>query len=227
MPSLFNEIEAAAEGVLPDADLKRLTSASDRAKLAIEEYQGFLRETLATAVDDWALGGDAYDDLIGLRAFDGLDADQILEVGEQQLAENKAKRIDAAWEIDPTVDEPAVVDRIKRDHPDTFEEALEAYRDVMVRARQHLIDREIVSVPDDERISVIATPEYLRNVIPFAAYFEPPKFDPNPAGIYVVTPSVGGDPNAMREHNRSAISNTSIHEAYPGHHLQLSVAAAT
>ena len=94
----------------------------------------------------------------------------------------------------------------------------------MVRARQHLIDREIVSVPDDERISVIATPEYLRNVIPFAAYFEPPKFDPNPAGIYVVTPSVGGDPNAMREHNRSAISNTSIHEAYPGHHLQLSVA---
>ena len=224
MPSLFNEIIAAAEGVLPDADLKRLTSASDRAKQAIEEYQGFLRETLATAVDDWALGGDAYDELIGLRAFDGLDADQILEIGEQQLAENKAKRIDAAWEIDPTVDEPTVVDRIKRDHPDTFEEALEAYRDVMVRARQHLIDRKIVTVPADERINVIATPEYLRNVIPFAAYFDPPKFDSNPSGIYVVTPSVGADPNAMREHNRSAISNTSIHEAYPGHHLQLSVA---
>jgi uncharacterized protein (DUF885 family) len=29
---------------------------------------------------------------------------------------------------------------------------------------------------------------------------------------------------AMREHNRSSISNTSIHEAYPGHHLQLAVA---
>jgi uncharacterized protein (DUF885 family) len=29
----------------------------------------------------------------------------------------------------------------------------------------------------------------------------------------------------MREHNYSSISNTSIHEAYPGHHLQLSVAA--
>jgi uncharacterized protein (DUF885 family) len=28
----------------------------------------------------------------------------------------------------------------------------------------------------------------------------------------------------MREHNFSSISNTSIHEAYPGHHLQLSVA---
>ena len=28
----------------------------------------------------------------------------------------------------------------------------------------------------------------------------------------------------MREHNFSSISNTSIHEAYPGHHLQLAVA---
>ena len=94
----------------------------------------------------------------------------------------------------------------------------------MLRARQHLIDRDIVTVPDDERIDVIPTPEYLRNVIPFAAYFDPPKFDDNPSGIYIVTPSVNDDPNAMREHNYSAISNTSIHEAYPGHHLQLSVA---
>ena len=28
----------------------------------------------------------------------------------------------------------------------------------------------------------------------------------------------------MREHNRASISNTSIHEAYPGHHLQLDIA---
>ena len=93
-----------------------------------------------------------------------------------------------------------------------------------MRARQHLVDRELVTVPDDERIDVIATPEYLRNVIPFAAYFEPAAFDPDPKGIYIVTPSVGGDPNAMREHNYASISNTSIHEAYPGHHLQLDTA---
>ena len=81
-----------------------------------------------------------------------------------------------------------------------------------------------MSVPDDERLEVIPTPEYLRNVMPFAAYFDAPKFDANPQGLYIVTPSVDGDPAAMREHNRSSISNTSIHEAYPGHHLQLSVA---
>jgi uncharacterized protein (DUF885 family) len=79
-------------------------------------------------------------------------------------------------------------------------------------------------VPPDERIAVVETPEYLRSLLPFAAYFDPPKFDPNPSGIYVVTPSVGNNPRAMREHNYSSISNTSLHEAYPGHHLQLSVA---
>jgi uncharacterized protein (DUF885 family) len=94
----------------------------------------------------------------------------------------------------------------------------------MQRARAHILDRDLVSIPGDERIEVMETPDYLRNVIPFAAYFAPAVFDPDAKGLYVVTPSVHGDPNAIREHNRAAISNTSIHEAYPGHHLQLDVA---
>ena len=95
----------------------------------------------------------------------------------------------------------------------------------MLRARQHLIDRDLVSIPEDESIDVIETPVYLHNVIPFAAYFEPAKFDRTQTGIYVVTPSVGDNAGAMREHNYASISNTSIHEAYPGHHLQLTVAS--
>ncbi len=124
----------------------------------------------------------------------------------------------------PTADEATVIDRIKRDQPTDFDSALDAYRDAMLRSRAYLIEHDLVTVPDDERIDVIATPEYLRNVVPFAAYFEPAAFDAHPKGIYVVTPSVGHDPDAMREHNVSSISNTSIHEAYPGHHLQLDTA---
>ena len=61
---------------------------------------------------------------------------------------------------------------------------------------QHLIEHDLVTIPDDERIEVIATPEYLRSVMPFAAYFEPAPFDADAKGIYVVTPSVDGDPGA-------------------------------
>jgi uncharacterized protein (DUF885 family) len=35
---------------------------------------------------------------------------------------------------------------------------------------------------------------------------------------------VDGEAGAMREHNYASISNTSLHEAYPGHHHQLSAA---
>jgi uncharacterized protein (DUF885 family) len=223
LPSFFDEIVAAGTD-LPEPDRRRLRAAADRARRALGEYTGWLDASLDAGTDDWVLGRERYDELVGLRAFDSLDADAILAIGEEQLASNKAARVAAAREIDAEAEESAVIDRIKDDHPATFEEALETYRDVMVRSRQHLIDHQIVTVPDDERIDVVPTPEYLRNVVPFAAYFSPPKFDPNPKGIYIVTPSVGNDPNAMREHNRSAISNTSIHEAYPGHHLQLSVA---
>jgi uncharacterized protein (DUF885 family) len=94
----------------------------------------------------------------------------------------------------------------------------------MRRARAYLIERRLVSIPDDERIEVIETPEYLRNVVPFAAYFSPAAFDRDSKGVYIVTPSVHDDAGAIREHNRASISNTSIHEAYPGHHLQLDAA---
>jgi uncharacterized protein (DUF885 family) len=223
LPSFFSEIEAAGSG-LPAAERRRLTEAADAARAAIGDYAAWLKQSLADGTDEWALGREPYDELVGLRAFDGLDADAILEIGEDQLETQKAARIRAAMEIDDRATETDVIARLKADHPATFGEALEAYRDAMVRARQHLIDHDIVTVPDDERIDVIQTPEYLRNVIPFAAYFSPPKFDPRPKGIYIVTASVDNDPNAMREHNYSSISNTSIHEAYPGHHLQLHVA---
>jgi uncharacterized protein (DUF885 family) len=225
LPSFIDEILAAA-AVLKEPERNRLTRAADGARAAITEYATWLRGSLAGGTDEWALGRERYDALVGLRAFDGLDADAILEIGWNQLAENKAARVAAAKEIDPAVDEPTVIDRIKSDHPATFEEALEGYRDAMLRAREHLIEHDIITVPETERIAVLPTPDYLRNVVPFAAYFEPPKFDRDPSGIYIVTPSVGDDPNAMREHNYSSISNTSIHEAYPGHHLQLSVSTA-
>ena len=61
----------------------------------------WLEGTLADGTDDWAIGRERHDALVAHRAFDGLDADAILELGWQQLAEEKAARIAAAREIDP------------------------------------------------------------------------------------------------------------------------------
>jgi uncharacterized protein (DUF885 family) len=224
MPFLFDEIKAAGHGVLDEKAQLRLDKAVQTASAATAAYVEHLKAGMGSTVENWAMGSKDYDELVGLRAFDGLDASQILEIGYEQLALNKEARVEAARKIDASVPESIVVDRVKSRQPANFDAALAAYKDAMLRARAYIIEHDIVTMPPGEQISVIPTPEYLRAVIPFAAYFEPPKFDKHPAGIYIVTPSVGDDPNAMREHNFASISNTSVHEAYPGHHLQLSAA---
>ena len=224
MPGFFGEIKAAGQGVLDERAQARLDKAVEKASAAVADYVAGIKSKMGSTVESWALGSDALDQLVGLRAFDGLDTAQILEIGHQQLALNKAARVEDARGIDPAVAESVVIDRVKSNHPATFDVALAAYEDAMNRARAHIVARDIVTLPAGEAISVRPTPEYLRMVIPFAAYFEPAKFDKHPSGIYIVTPSVGDDPNAMREHNYASISNTSVHEAYPGHHLQLSAA---
>ncbi len=217
-------LDAAAGAYGDDSRYERLERAADRAKSALEDYARWIRDRLPTAGSRFALGREQLDELIALRAFDGLTADQILDIGWQQLELNHKARRSAAAEIDPSAPELEVLERVKGDHPATFDEALAEYRDVMARARAFVEDRGLATIPADAPLDIIATPEYLRRMTPFAAYFAPAAFDHPRRGIYIVTPSVDGDPGAMLEHNRASISNTSIHEAYPGHHLQLSAA---
>ncbi len=225
MPGLFAEVSTAGAGVLDEREAIRLDRAVAKANGALDAYVTWLDGTLASSTDDWALGRDPYDELVRRRSFGDLDADAILAIGWDQLRTSLDARREAARELDPDRDTLAVIDRLKDDRPATFDDALEGYRDAMRRARAHILERDLASIPPDEVLEVIETPEYLRSVMPFAAYFNPARFDADQRGLYVVTPAVDNDPNAMREHYWASISNTSIHEAYPGHHLQLAVAA--
>ena len=97
----------------------------------------------------------------------------------------------------------------------------------MWRARDYIAEHDLATLPTYDVLEVVPTPRHMRSLLPLAAYFDPAAFDRPPRGTYVVTPSVDDDPGAMREHNWSSIVNTSVHEAYPGHHLQLSAALST
>jgi uncharacterized protein (DUF885 family) len=93
----------------------------------------------------------------------------------------------------------------------------------MDEARAFVFENDLATPPDRDRLLVVETPSFLRHVIPLAAYNWPAPFEADPVGIYMVTPP--GSPELWREHNYASISSTSVHEAYPGHHLQHAAAA--
>jgi len=223
LPGFLDTIVSAARAEGGDAALSaRLEAAVSATKAALEEHRRWLQDDILPRADaEWKTGPERFEELVRLRELEA-DADEILAVGEELLASEKSARDDLSREIDPTASLEEVADLVKDDHAATFAESLIEYREAMDRARAFVVERGLATPPEEDHLNVIETPSFIRHLIPFAAYYEPAKFDPTPVGTYIVTPP--SSPEMMREHNRASISNTSVHEAYPGHHLQLSAA---
>ncbi len=226
LPTLVHEIVTSARERWPAGSprLVRLESAAHATRDAVVDYCAWLESALDQARGQFPLGEAALDELLSRRALDGLATDDILAIGWQQLAEQHEMRAAAGRAIDPGLSEQDAVDRVKSDGPDDFGSALAGYRDAMWRARRFIEEHDLATLPPDDHIEVLPTPLHMRSLIPLAAYFEPAAFDRPLRGVYIVTPSVDDDPRAMREHNWASIVNTSVHEAYPGHHQQFSAA---
>ena len=223
MPGFLDTILSAARAESGDEELTtRLASAADATKAALDEHAGWLRDdVLPRATGDWKAGPERFEEMVRLRELEA-DADEILAVGEELLVSEKAARDELCAEIEPGASPAEVADIVKDDHAATFAEALNEYRGSMDLARAFVVEHGIATPPEEDHLNVIETPSFIRHLIPFAAYYDPARFDQTPVGTYIVTPP--SEPQMMREHNRSSISNTSVHEAYPGHHLQLSAA---
>jgi uncharacterized protein (DUF885 family) len=223
LPGFLDIINAAAasEGA-DDSLVARLGAASEAAKAALEDHVGWLRdEVLPRADGAWAAGPERFEEMLRLREL-GASGDEILAVGEELLVTEKAARDALGPELDPGASPAEVLDLVKNDHAETFATSLAEYRASMDAARAFVATHGIATLPEEDHLEVIETPSFIRHLVPFAAYYDPAKFDPVPVGTYIVTPPSSAE--MMREHNRSSIGNTSVHEAYPGHHLQLSAA---
>jgi len=223
LPSFLDTIVAAARSeVGEDAVTRRLVDAVEAAQRALGEHLDWLRDDVLPGADAaWSAGAERFEEMVRLRELEA-DGDEILAVGEELLVSEKAAREAVCAEIDPTLTPEEVADLVKDDHAGTFAESLNEYREAMDAARAFVVEQGIATPPEEDHLNVIETPAFVRHLIPFAAYYQPARFDPSPVGTYIVTPP--SSPDMMREHNRSSIMNTSVHEAYPGHHLQLSAA---
>jgi uncharacterized protein (DUF885 family) len=197
----------------------RLRSAADDAKKSIGEYRNWLEQILPEVSEEYAISRELYDKLIELRRL-GFTTSEILSLGEKYLEEYRRELEGLASRIKPGAGVGEVRDFIKGKHPETFEEAFDLYSRAMGDARKFVVQRGVASIPPGERLKVEETPIFIRHLIPFAAYLPPAPFEKDQTGHYFVTP-IEDKPEMLREHSYASIINTSVHEAYPGHHLHL------
>lgn len=224
LPMLFKLVQMLAKqnDSFDKDEISELNEAINEADSALENYVGWLKERKRDAKSDYAIGEEKFEKLLEKRGLDH-DPKEIQEIGERLLEEAKEDMDDYAEEIDAEGSVEEVLEEVKSNTPGDFEEALEWYEKGLEDAKEFVEENDLAMIVEDEEIEVTETPEYMRNVIPFAAYIPPAKFDETKKGIYVVTPPQ--DEKRLDNYSYWDVRNTTVHEGYPGHHLQLACAA--
>lgn len=140
---------------------------------------------------------------------------RLVEEIEADLAA-RAAHFGAPW--------PDVIARLRADHPQGGQ-LVGAYRDAMEAARDFVARRGLVALPEGT-LNVVPTPDFMRPMIPFAAYDPPGPYAASRTGwFYVTVPDPRLDEaeqdRVLRDHCRHELAATALHEGYPGHHLQI------
>jgi uncharacterized protein (DUF885 family) len=101
---------------------------------------------------------------------------------------------------------------------------LELYREETERIAKGFKNARAVTFPNGDELEVKPVPEFLRMVIPTAAYTQPPAFKKRQRGVFWVNDlSVTKTSQAEKlaeQQQHFGLGLTCAHEAYPGHHLQ-------
>ncbi len=200
----------------------RLKEAIEKAKGILRDFTEFLeRDLLPRSRGSYPVGEEHYHLLLKKRHFLTHDAQSLLALGERLFEETKKELAQITEEIAPGKSIAEVTLKIQEHHPPAGD-VLSAYQKAMESARTLVHEKKLLSFPPQEKLRVVHTPEFQRHEIPFAAYLSPSPNDPEQTGYYYVTPVT--DDDLLREHNWVGLENTSVHESYPGHHLQFTVA---
>lgn len=220
LPMLFKLVQMLAkEEGLEEEKLKKISEATNKADQALENYIEWLKEQRSDSNNDYTISEEKFEELLEKREL-GYDSKEILKIGQELLEKAKKNMKKYAEKIAPESGVQEAVEKVESEVPENFEEALKWYDEGLNDAKEFVQENDLATIPKNEDIEVIKTPEYMRNIIPFAAYIGPAKFNDIRKGIYIVTPPE--NQNKLNNYSYWDVRNTTVHEGYPGHHLQIS-----
>lgn len=208
---------------------------------ALKDYQEWLeKELLPKSKGEWRLGKETFAKKLELELDAGLTADEVVKIAETEatrveqemyyVAKQLWSKLLAGKPLPP--DDAAgrraaiksVLDELGKDHgkPETL---VEDAKKTVVKIKDFIRAKKILTLPDPDTCEIIAMPEFQRGFS--AAYLNPaPPLDPKANSLYAVAPPPKDWPPArqetfFREYNSAMLQILTIHEAYPGHYVQL------
>lgn len=221
--------------------IEQLKLASSIAVTELKKHQAFLeQDLLPTAKNNWRLGKEKFSRKIEMVLDVGWDADRVLAEAEQEFVRVQRDMYVVARQLwsryFPNLPLPADDDQGRRatiakvtqavglEHgkPETL--ILDA-RATVSSIQSFIQDKDILRLPELDRCQVIEMPEFRRgNSLAYLDSALP--LDPKGSSFYAVSPppSIWGEEKVrsfLEEYNRHMLQILTIHEAYPGHYVQL------
>ena len=218
-----------------------LEAAAKLAADALVDFQKFLEADLLPRSDgDFRLGRARFEKKLRFDLDDPVDIDAVARGARELLQKTQDEMAETAKELWPELMKPAplpamtsaeerkavvrkVLDKIADDHPDNATIVKEA-SEWLDKATKFVREHDLVTVPD-EPCKVIEMPEYRRGVA--VAYCDSSgPLEAKQETFYSIAPTPKDWPKKradsfFREYNRSMLADLTIHEAMPGHFLQL------
>lgn len=220
----FSEVILQVSGEI--APLKNdLLAGATLASKAFIDYQDFLENELsAKSQGDFASGKEYFDFLLREYHMVPRTGEEIEKIGLKYIDDTIGELKELTAEIDPGKEWIEVIDDVKSDVPPA-RDLLEYYRREILSTKKFVFENDLVSIPEGESLDVIETPSIHRATYPYAAYMMPAPFEKDQRGLFWVTPVDENGPKEKAEeqlsgHSKAAITVRTLHEGYPGHHLQ-------
>jgi uncharacterized protein (DUF885 family) len=218
-----------------------LKRAADDVAACLKDYQGFLEnEVRPRANGEWRLGKEKFAKKLDLELDAGLTAEQVLASAEADFIRVQRELYLIArqlwghyYPLQPLPPDNAaghgttirlVVKAVEKEHGRPEDLTRDA-RATVDKIRHFIRDRKILALPDPDRCQVIEMPEFKRGNS--TAYMDPaPPLDPAAQSFYAVSPppkdwDAARVQSLLQEYNSHMLQILTIHEAYPGHYVQL------
>jgi uncharacterized protein (DUF885 family) len=220
----INLIDQTLRASAPAAVKAEYDRAAEGALKALRDFSTYLKNDLSRRTSDWRLGKDKYDKKFRYTLVAGKPPEQVLSEAESTL---KNTRDEMAKLAAPQSIKEAL-DKIAKEHatPETF---MDEARKNLDDTTRFVREKHLVTLPSRGNLKVIPTPEFMRGIYGVAGFSPAPALEPQLGAFYWVTPIPSSwtkerIDSKLREYNRYGLMQITIHEAMPGHYVQLEVA---